>query len=96
MRAQSPLLRASVAPAAAISPLRVASRWYSESAEANKEEKKDEKKDEQKQEPAETDKLKEQLEAKNKEIVDLKVRLQPRLRNSSCLLTAASWLEPGN
>ncbi|EOD45117.1 putative mitochondrial co-chaperone protein [Neofusicoccum parvum UCRNP2] len=72
MRAQSPLLRASVAPAAAISPLRVASRWYSESAETNKEEKKDEKKDEQKQEPAETDKLKEQLEAKNKEIVDLK------------------------
>lgn len=69
LRAQSPLLRASVAPAAATSPVRITSRWYSESAEANKEEKKDE----QKQEPAEEDKLKEQTEAKNKEIVELKV-----------------------
>lgn len=79
IRAQSPLLRASVAPAAAISPLRAASRWYSESAEANKDEKKqeetkDEKKEgEQAKEPSEVDKLREQVEAKNKEVLELKV-----------------------
>ncbi|KAK0661831.1 GrpE protein-like protein [Lasiodiplodia hormozganensis] len=74
LRAQSPLLRASVAPAAAVSPLRVASRWYSESAESKNEEKKEEKKEgeEQKQELSEVDKLKEQIEAKNKEIVEMK------------------------
>lgn len=77
LRAQSPLLRASVAPAAAVSPLRVASRWYSESAEPKNEEKKEEKKEgeEQKQELSEVDKLKEQIEAKNKEIVEMKVSI---------------------
>ncbi|KAH7065120.1 mitochondrial co-chaperone-like protein GrpE [Macrophomina phaseolina] len=55
-----------------------ASRWYSESAEANKEEKKqeetkDEKKEgEQAKEPSEVDKLREQVEAKNKEVLELK------------------------
>ncbi|KAF4303859.1 GrpE nucleotide exchange factor [Botryosphaeria dothidea] len=78
LRAQSPLLRASVAPAPTVSPLRIASRWYSESAEtnkgANKEEKKAEEKKEgeQAKEPSEVDKLKEQVEAKNKEVLDLK------------------------
>ncbi|OJD31895.1 molecular chaperone [Diplodia corticola] len=70
LRAQSPLLRASVAPAAAVSPLRVASRWYSESTEAKKDEKKEG--EEQKQELSEADKLKEQVEAKSKEVVEMK------------------------
>lgn len=78
LRAQSPLLRASVAPAPTVSPLRIASRWYSESAETNKEANKEEKKAEEKKEgeqakePSEVDKLKEQVEAKNKEVLDLK------------------------
>lgn len=85
LRAQSPLLRASVAPAPTVSPLRIASRWYSESAEtnkgANKEEKKAEEKKEgeQAKEPSEVDKLKEQVEAKNKEVLDLKVSFQSAL-----------------
>ncbi|KAL0260452.1 GrpE, mitochondrial [Diplodia seriata] len=73
LRAQSPLLRASVAPPAAVSPLRVASRWYSESAEPKNEEKNEKKEgEEQKQELSEADKLKEQVEAKSKEVVEMK------------------------
>jgi hypothetical protein len=67
LRTASPFLRSqSISP----SSLRIASRWYSDAAPAKEEAKPDEA---AKTESTEVETLKKDLEAKNKEIIDLKV-----------------------
>jgi molecular chaperone GrpE len=70
LRSVSPFLRPQlVSPSSS----RIASRWYSDAAPAKEEAKPEEP---SKTEGAEVEALKKELEAKNKEIIDLKVRSQ--------------------
>lgn len=69
LRTASPLLRPqTIAPSSS----RIASRWYSDAAPEKKEEAKPDQPP--KSESTEVESLKKDLEAKNKEIIDLKVR----------------------
>jgi molecular chaperone GrpE len=68
LRSPSPFLRPQ---SISLSSSRIASRWYSDAAPAKEEGKPDEA---TKTESTEVEALKKDLEAKNKEIIDLKVR----------------------
>jgi molecular chaperone GrpE len=79
LRTASPLLRPqSISPSSS----RIASRWYSDAAPAKDETKADEP---AKAETSEVEILKKDLEAKNKEIIDLKVPSRLTLFKSSII-----------